>query len=428
MTHKNTEPDFGATGQFGVTGIFQSPQAIQETDIFNVLGTEKTKSMVLVGTGAGHKRVLIELMRHQRKDVDAVLVAAETTFIHPHLMMSWVAGDLPLDRCSIDLRSCAIKGGVRWIAGSCVRIDPHRQQIEVKPVPTDFESTLGPQDICITYDVLSLDDDCAPESCHFEDRWPGATEYAVVIQPSTAFVQTWNSRLDGWRKYAPYVVQQVCVLGNHRHAIEWAFAVQQGLQKAGITAQVTLITGGDRLGQALSPALFKRVMPLLAQRGIKIKEDRCVQMNADTLKLEQGGELPCDLPLIYQGLPGHPAIAGTPVLHDPHGRVYINPKLQSVSHPALFALGGVSDLENDPHIMSGWDHERIPDTLSLNLMAYLSEQPLSNGHDRSRKPIMLHCSDQTTLVQWGPVCTESHWVWKMYQKQQQSLLFQHKDQ
>jgi selenide,water dikinase len=355
-------------------------------------------------------------------------VAPDTAFVHPHLLVSWIAGDISLDKCCIDLRPWIAKGGVRWIPASCASIDPYRQQVELKNLPTiTLESTLGKQEASIPYDVLSLDDECVQDAYRFEHIWPGATEYALVPQPSATFIHAWNDRLESLLKQPPDIVQQVCVLGNHRHAIEWAFAVQQGLQKAGITTQVTLITGGDRLGQDLAPALLKRVTQLIVQRGIKVIEDRCIQMNADTLKLEQDGELPCDLPLVCQGLLGHHAIVGSSVLHDQQGRVYVNPKFQSLSHPQIFAVGSLSCLENDPHIMSAWDHESIPEILSLNLMAYLSEQPLSNGQYRSNKPITLNCSSQTAMVQWGPICTESHLAWKMYQKQQQSLLFQHQD-
>jgi selenide, water dikinase len=434
MKNRSNEPDFGATGQFDMTGVFQFDASDQE-GFSHTLGMDALKGMVLVGLGLAHRHVLTQLEQHKRKDIDVVLIASDSTFIHPNLLVSWVAGDIPLEKCYTDLRPWILAAGVRWIPGTCIHVDPREKEVKYQTFvpasksqpdqPTKFTQDSSP----IRYDVLSFDDESPNNLEYIERMYPGAKQYALIPEPSMAFIHSWKDRMKHFRQQPPDVIQQICVLGAHRQAIEWALAIEQGLQKSGVTAQITLLTAGKPLGEDLSPALQKRLAQVLTQRGIKVREEGCTRIGPETITLWYQTELPCDLLLICHQRWGHQVVLNSATIdHDKEGRVRVNSKLQSLSHPQIFAVGDSSCLESDsPHQMpSTWDNESIAQLLSLNLMAFLSEQPLSPGQYRQNKPVTVNCSNESAIVQWGPICTESHLAWKLYQKQQQAVLVHQK--
>jgi NADH dehydrogenase FAD-containing subunit len=202
-----------------------------------------------------------------------------------------------------------------------------------------------------------------------------------------------------------------------------ALAVQQGLAGAGVTAQITLLTAGEALGWDLPPKLQHRLKTVLTNRGVRVREDTCIQIEAETLTLGRGTPLACDLALIPTGIESHPAVYRSALQHDTQGRVLINNRLQSLSHPQVFAVGALSHWEprgNRPPVAHHSDE--WGSTLGLNLMAYLSEQPLSVASFETTGPMVVDCGDQTALMQWGPLCAESHWTWKIRTQRLHAML------
>lgn len=425
MKHRSTEPDFGATGQFDITGVFPTHQTAHG-EFAPTLGIDSIKTVVLVGAGLAHRYVLTQLKQQQRGDIDTVLVCPDPRFVHPGLLMSWVAGDLELAQCVLDWRPWLSAQGVRWVEATCTRIHPAQQRIELVPTASTAwgaEALSAGENQALSYDVLSLDDEATPyTAAHLERCWAGAGRYAMLPQPNMAFVDLWQRRLALLCEQPADMVQQVCVLGASRQAIEWALVVHQGLQKAGVTAQLSLLTDGEVFAGDLSPLLQKRLREALHKRHMSVQESRCVRIEADGVLLANGAYVPCDLAIIGDGLLGHNAVLSSPILHDAKGRVCVNATLQSLSHPEIFAVGRLSYLDDEQPMPSSSEHDPSRQTLGLNLMAFLSNQPLSSGQYRRNGPTTINCGDQLALVQWGFVCAESHLAWKMNQKQQQALL------
>ena len=73
MKARSDEPDFGATGQFELTGVYFSDKKA-DAAFATTLGMESIKSLVLVGVGPAQLQVLTQLARNRRSDVDVTLV------------------------------------------------------------------------------------------------------------------------------------------------------------------------------------------------------------------------------------------------------------------------------------------------------------------------------------------------------------------
>jgi NADH dehydrogenase FAD-containing subunit len=425
MKPRSQDPDFGATGQFELTGVFLVDKKA-DAAFATTLGMDRIKTLVLLGTGAAHLEVLRLLASNRRSDVDVTLISPWSYQTFSGMTPGFVAGHYPLDDCQIDLQPLMRDAGVRWISARCSGLDASTSAIMLDYGPgASAQPThqLVNRPAMLTYDLLSIDTGPSQDRRWLESHIPGSTEHSLLLYPAEQFVNRWTQVVRQAQAKQGQGLK-VALLGADPHAIEMVFAIQLGLQKAGVDCEVCLITGGETLAGSAPAGVQKRILALLKRRGIQVMEQTCMRVDSGALTLSDGSVRPCDVPVVGVGVRGPEWLKHSGLTLGDADCVRVNGRLQSSSHKNVFAAGDVAIRNDREAPRNGVDAVRAGHDLALNLLASLTDQPLS-PHDPSERNVqVIGCGANHGIAHWGPVTAEGQWAWRLKERADQAFVAQ----
>lgn len=419
MSKKSSEPDFGATGQFEVTGVYFVDKKA-DASFATTLGMDRIKTLLMLGLGPAHLQVLEQLARQRRSDLDVTLIHPWSYLTHTDMVPGFVAGHYPLQDCQIDIQPLLREAGARWISARCAGVDANTHSLMLDyggagPVSSaNATGAMVQRPTMLTYDRLSLETAAPPSRRQLEAWLPGAADHALATQPSEAFVNRWSQTLNRCKAQAGKT-WQFSLLGHSTHAIELAFAMHQGLQKAGIAAQVRFLTLGRELAPGMPAGMVKRIKSQLQKQGIEWIETGVTAVQAQGVALSDGRVLHSDLTWLSPGNGTPEWLEHSGLAQDAQGRVQINTHLQSSSHRHVFAAGPGVTFGQRPQDV-GALAENAGSDLALNLQASLSEQPLAVHRPAERSVQVVSCGVGLGVAQWSFVAAEGGWAWKLREK------------
>jgi NADH dehydrogenase FAD-containing subunit len=416
MNPSSPEPDFGATGQFELTGVFFVDKKA-DAAFATTLGMDRMKTLVLLGAGPAHLQVVQQLAQNRRSDVDVVLVAPAAYLTHGDLLANVVCGQQPLTDIQLDFTPWLRESGVRWVSARCGGLDAGARTLALDH--TGAALSAAPRPALLSYDLLSIDTGAGTERKQLDALCPGLGEHGLPLWPPEAFAARWTQVLRH-AQASPGRQLRVAVLGADARAVEMAFAVQQGLLHAALAGQVHLVTGGTPLVEDLPTGVQRRLLGLLEHRGIVLAHTRCTRVGANALELESGTTLPCDLVLPTRPTRGPQWLAQSGLALDGQGRVRVNGQLQSVSHKNVFATGEVASRTD--RAQGGTDAVHAGPDLALNLLASLTEQPLATHNPPQGGLQVVGCGHGHAVAHWGPVTAEGAWAWKVKDKADRAFM------
>ena len=237
------------------------------------------------------------------------------------------------------------RAGVRWLQRSVRYLDATRQTVLL-----DDGSR-------VPYDWLSIDTDPVQNREQIERDMPGTREHALFLRPVEAFTSLWPQVADMGAKRP----LRVAVVGGGTSGFELACAVRQRLPNAAIT----LVSGTPVAGDQVIPRVQQRMDAALKARGITLLQDIATAVQADAVRLGCGASLACDVTMVACAAQT-PWLAGSGLQLDAQGRVCANAFQQSVSHPAVFAVGDLSS-RTDPPVADAAPAMHIGPALAHNL-------------------------------------------------------------
>ena len=430
MKARSDEPDFGATGQFELTGVYFSDKKA-DAAFATTLGMESIKSLVLVGVGPAQLQVLTQLARNRRSDVDVTLVAPWSYLTYTNMAPGFVAGNTSLDACQIDLQPLLRKSGVRWISARCSGLDANTSSIMLDYGGSSSNSgqqgnSMVSRPSMLTYDFLSIDMGSVMERRQMESLMPGAAEHGLMAKPMEPFLNRWSHIVNQARAGAGKKLR-VCVIGAGATGVELVFAMQEGLQKAGVAADIKLVTGGAPLLDNHPAGMQSRVRALLKVRSIELIDAMCTAMQAGAIKLSNGSSVGCDVPVIALGPFAPTWLTHSGLALDATGHVMVNHHLQSTSHKNVFASGEVAnhvDRAAGPRNMA---RANAGPDLALNLLASLTDQPLNKHNPAERGPHFITCGANHAIANWGPFTAEGAWASRWRERTDHAFLNQFRD-
>ena len=415
------EPDFGATGQFELTGVYHSDRKADAT-FATTLGMERIKSLLLLGAGEAHLQVLTQLARHRRADLDVTLVTPWSYKTSAAMAAGYVGGEHSLAACQIDLEPLVKQAGVRWISARCSGLDANTSSVMLDygasgaTVTGQRTSSMVGRPAVLTCDYLSIDTGTVMERRQLDGFLPGASEHALLYKPTEQFINRWTQTVNQ-AKSRPGTPLSVCVIGADTVGVELCFAIGHGLKKAGIAHQIHLVTHGQPLAEDQTTGVRKRVAALLKKHGVAVVPQRCLRVQAQGVELDNGTTLAAHTVVLATGDQPPDWLAHSGLAMDRGGRVEVNTHLQSTSHPRVFAAGGVATRPGPASSKSGINGQAAGPDLALNLLATLSDQPLNNHNPNAAGVSFLNCGGGHAIASWGPLSAEGHWVWRLKQRQ-----------
>lgn len=425
------DPDFGATGQFELTGVYHSDHRLDAT-FASTLGLDQIKSLVLLGAGPVHVQVLHELARQRRADLDVTLVTPNLRQVPAALLPSVVAGLHNARDCHTDLTPLLQSAGVRWMAAQAAGLDAGTSSVLLDNVPLDHvpqsveptaERATQPavaRPSLIGYHLLSVDtsplDGCADPT----QQLKSAAQHGLCTSATAQFAQRWPlaaARLCQLAAQRQGVPVRLVVVGQGVHAFEMACALHQWASAQRLRAELALVTHGADVVSGQTPSVRRRALGVLKRLGIEVVPTRALHIVPDGVALDAAHPLlPSDLTLVALESAPPVWLAASGLRLDTSGYMATNDRWQSVSHPQVLATSGSHSSGATSGTAACEAAEQSGAALALNLRALASEQPLAPPPQGHRPLGFVDCGYGQAIAYWGPWSAEGRWAWRWKHK------------
>jgi len=198
---------------------------------------------------------------------------------------------------------------------------------------------------------------------------------------------------------------RVAIVGGGYSGVELACKLAERLGKRG---RVRLIERTDTILRTSPEYNRKSAQDVLSDLGVWLDLDTAVtEVTDDTISLqyhEQIDIIPVDLVLWTVGTRVNAVVAGLPLPHNDRSQVSVNPTLEVVDHPGIYALGDLADCKDaDGQTVPATAQTAVQqaDFVGWNIWASLSHRPQLPFRYRHLGEMMTLGSDRATLSGLG---------------------------
>ena len=296
--------------------------------------TQPSTRILVIGAGIAGLLFTLRLSgKVARESVQIMLVDESDTFTERPRLHEFATNQHVLWR---SLPQILRKTQVQFLQGRVTSIDPSQHHITVQDQQMQQHE--------LAYDSLVY----ALGSMTDRQSIPGVAEYAYSLSARGPFSAA------ALRETLPAIQArggQVVVCGGGATGIETAAQVASVYPRI----KVSLVTRGSlalSLGQSVANAIRHRLVSL----GIEIVEQSKVRaVRAQSVVLDQGRELACDLCIWTAGFVVSPLARDAGLAVNERDQILVDPFLRSVSHPQIYAIGDAASPVENP----GVEHVRM---------------------------------------------------------------------
>ncbi|HWH49061.1 MAG TPA: FAD-dependent oxidoreductase [Burkholderiales bacterium] len=355
------------------------------------------KRLVLLGGGHSHVEVLRRFGSEPVTDVELVLVSPYPDSPYSGMLPGWIAGHYTRDECHIDLARLTRFANCRFVRSACNGINP-----EARLVFCEDGTTLP-------YDVVSVD--TGARSPAFDV--PGAPEHALPVKPVEQFMLAWAEICK--RTVRGQAPRRIAVAGGGAAGVEVLLAMQYQLHSLAPAAEIGFELVSDTAGILVAHTGKVRTifMRVLEQRCVTLHLGAAVErVDSGSLRLCEGGSVQADTIVWATGAsaPLWPRSVG--LATDERGFILVNQRLQSVSHPQVFASGDMASVRHHPRPKSGVYAVRAGPPLAENLRRSLKGEELVDWRPQREALALISTGDRYAVASRGDLALEGQWVWR----------------
>lgn len=356
------------------------------------------KRLLLAGGGHSHVFVLDALARAPAADVEVTLVSPFDRQVYSGMLPGWIAGHYAIEQCVIPLAPLAERARARFVQAHVARLD-----LDNRIAFTEASEPLP-------FDVISI----ATGPVMDLDAIPGLREHAIALRPIEVMIQAWPrlvAQLEA-RAEAGEDAATLTVIGGGAGGVELALAIAHRFRTACVPARVQLVTGKPGLLPTLNEGVRRRIARLAPARGVRLIEDDAAEITRHTVLLADGGEIVSDVTIAAIGAAAAewPRAAGLAV--DERGFIAVDERLQSISHPFVFAAGDCASMVGHPRPKSGVYAVRAGPPLAHNLLRYLAGGRLRRWRPQRVALYLISTGPQHAIASWDGLSAEGRWVWR----------------
>lgn len=360
------------------------------------------RDIVLVGGGHSHVGVLRRFAMQPAAGVRLTLVCTDPHTPYSGMLPGYVAGHYSYDEVHIDLGRLAGFAHARFLCAEVTGLDRVAREVHLRDRPA------------IRYDLVSINTGSTPQVAAV----PGAAAHAVPVKPITGFNQRWLALLQRVRAHAGPMT--IAVVGGGAGGVELLLAMQHrltqelralGRDPAGLVFH--LFTSDDRLLATHNTGVRRRFDAVLSQRGVQVhRSARIEEVTASAVRTQSGDWLAVDETIWVTQAGGAAWLRDTGLALDAAGFVVVNPYLQSVTDPAVFAAGDVASLQDRPLEKAGVFAVRMGVPLAGNLRRALAARPLQAYRPQRRWLALISTGDTCAVASRGALGFAGAWVWR----------------
>jgi selenide,water dikinase len=358
------------------------------------------KSLVLVGGGHAHVHVLKKFGMRPMPGLRITLITRDVETPYSGMIPGFAAGHYSYEECHIDLHRLAAFAGARLVHDRAVGIDRAAARVMLA------------EGAPVAYDTLSLDIGSEPRR-----DVPGAREFAVAVKPVSTFAERFRALLERTSRHRGPL--RVVVVGGGAGGTELALALRHRLGSMARESQgrfephITLVSRDGALS-GHAAAARQLAEAALQQRGIQFIGDREAAKVEDGVVVLSGGErLPAD-EIIWVTQAGAASwLAQTGLAVDDGGFIKVEPTLQTVTDPVIFAAGDVAAVVAHPRPKAGVFAVRQGPPLADNLRFVLQGLRALPFSPQKRYLALVGTGDGRAIATRGTWAAEGAWAWKL---------------
>jgi selenide,water dikinase len=347
------------------------------------------RRLLLAGGGHAHVEVLRLLARRPIAGWRVTLITRERHAPYSGMLPGVAAGLYRPEQALIDTGALAARAGATLLVDSVEALDPDSRILH----------RAGGEPIA--YDLLSVDTGATPDVSGV----PGADEHALPLKPIDALLPRIGELVDGARPG-----QVFAVVGGGAAGTEMAFAMRARLGPRGV--RVVLVAGRAGVLPGLPDAMRKRASEALSERGITLHEGEDVaEVTRGRLHFDAAAPVEADSILWATAAAAAPWLARSGLARDERGFLQVEPTLQALGRPEVFAAGDVASLPPKPLPKSGVFAVRQGPVLAHNLRAAAEGRALERFVPQRDWLVLLSLGDGHALGTRNGLVFGGRWVW-----------------
>ena len=367
------------------------------------------KDLVLIGGGHAHVSVIKQFAMRPIPGVRLTVISRDLLAPYSGMLPGYIAGHYTLEQCHIDLAPLVKFAHGRFIHDDVVGLDTDRQLILCR--------NRSP----INYDVVSLNIGSSPDLSSAKRTATGALDNGVIpVKPISNFVARWQMLKQ--RVLNSTGTLNIAVVGAGAGGVELTLAIQhrlqhelERLQKFDLQVHFHLFDSNSEILATHSEKVRKKFTEILMARQITLHlPQRINAVNAGEIFTSSGNKFLCDEILWVTRASAQSWLKKTALVLTPEGFISVDPTLQSVSNPNVFAAGDIAHVIAYPRPKAGVFAVRQGPPLARNLRRALKQKPLQRFKPQKEFLSLISTGDKYAVAsrsQWM-ASGKLMWRWK----------------
>ena len=363
--------------------------------------TPINSDLVLIGGGHSHLFVLKYLAMNPVPGMRLTLITRDLHTPYSGMLPGFIAGHYEYDEAHIDLRPLCVYARARLIRAEVNAIDVEQKVIMMADRPP------------VAYDLLSINIGSRPSMPGFVE----AGENQFAVKPIDYFLNHWQ-KLEARILASPTPIK-LAIIGAGAGGVELALSLQYRIEQALTLSRkvdqqltISLVTDDDQILSTFSERLRRRFLRVLKSRNIEVHcNSRVEQFNDGFIDVENRDPIESDAVIWVSSASAPDWLSTTGLKLDSDGFIAVNDRLQSCSHPQVFATGDIASVDRYPRPKSGVFAVRQGIPLAKNLARSLRNQTLKSFRPQKQFLSLISTGEPYAVAARGPWSAEGAWLW-----------------
>jgi len=364
------------------------------------------QSLVLVGGGHSHAIALHGWAMQGPPSCHLTLISDVSHAPYSGMMPGHVAGRYDRQACFIDLQRLCDRVGAQLQIDRAVGLDLPARQVQLAGGGA------------VSFDWLSVNTGSTPDVS--PEVRPLLGRSVMAAKPIQAFLAGWDRLLaDVTADRLPAV--KLVIVGGGAGGVELALAAQWRLfPRLGDRLSVAVVQRDRVLLPQFDRRVGDRLRRVLDERQIRLHLGETVvnatiidqKIGLTRLSCASGLEIDCDRAIWATQATAPAWLAASGLATDAQGFITVDDRLQSTSHPYIFAAGDVATMVNHPRPKSGVFAVRQGLPLARNLKAAIEGRALQSFYPQKRWLSLINLADDRAIAVRGSFVFSGRWAWR----------------
>ena len=371
-------------------------------------------NIVLLGVGHTNAHVLRMWKMQPLADSQLICVSNFPVATYSGMLPGVLAGQYPVSAMEIDLVRLCQSSGARLVVGEVTGLDLERRRIEFRDRPP------------LSYELLSIGVGSRPT---FSGVEVVSDEALVAVKPMQTFLPRLQQRIESVKDTNDQRPVKIAIVGGGIGSIEITFCLHRRFKDSGqADVELSLVTGGDRVGSGLSDSARSIVEQQFSQRGISLHTgQRVKKLHTNSIELTNGSLVDADVIIWATSAAAPNLLEKFDLPKDDRGFLATRKTLQVMDHDRIFAVGDTGTIRAEPTAKAGVFAVRQGPVLWDNLRRAIWKRRLVDYVPQKRFLKLVNTADGKSIAEYGSVTRYTGWAWRIKDRIDRRFMAKYQD-